>query len=171
MGNPHSRTQNHFISFRTHHKKEKAKSTTHKLCFLFSFFPITCLHNNKRSRNMFSNSILSVLLGYFITSSVGIEAFLIAPTRNIISTNRNTSGANGKTRPISGMEFVTSPFLSNQQSRFHRLFSTQSEEEYDISEGSESKAKISNLEKAWRHVKKPLLRIGSKGASKSHGNR
>eukprot|EP00547_Thalassionema_nitzschioides_P005293 CAMPEP_0194218818 /NCGR_PEP_ID=MMETSP0156-20130528/24577_1 /TAXON_ID=33649 /ORGANISM="Thalassionema nitzschioides, Strain L26-B" /LENGTH=161 /DNA_ID=CAMNT_0038948291 /DNA_START=53 /DNA_END=535 /DNA_ORIENTATION=+ len=27
-----------------------------------------------------------------------------------------------------------------------------------------------NIEKAWRYVKKPLLRLGSKGASKSHGN-
>ena len=28
----------------------------------------------------------------------------------------------------------------------------------------------SGIEKAWRHAKKPLLRIGSKGFSKSHGN-
>ena len=27
-----------------------------------------------------------------------------------------------------------------------------------------------NMEKAWRYVKKPLLSIGAKGASKSHGN-
>lgn len=26
------------------------------------------------------------------------------------------------------------------------------------------------VEKAWRHVKKPLLRIGGKGVSKTHGN-
>lgn len=29
---------------------------------------------------------------------------------------------------------------------------------------------LANIEKAWRHAKKPLLRIGSKGFSKSHGN-
>mmetsp|Transcript_12729 Transcript_12729/g.19553 ORF Transcript_12729/g.19553 Transcript_12729/m.19553 type:complete len:159 (+) Transcript_12729:120-596(+) len=27
-----------------------------------------------------------------------------------------------------------------------------------------------SIEKVWRYVKKPLLRVGSKGASKSHGN-
>jgi RNA-binding protein YhbY len=29
---------------------------------------------------------------------------------------------------------------------------------------------LESIEKAWRHAKKPLLRIGSKGFSKSHGN-
>lgn len=31
-------------------------------------------------------------------------------------------------------------------------------------------APITNIEKAWRYSKKPLLSIGSKGASPSHGN-
>lgn len=29
---------------------------------------------------------------------------------------------------------------------------------------------LPNLEKAWRSAKKPLLRIGAKGATQSHGN-
>jgi RNA-binding protein YhbY len=33
-----------------------------------------------------------------------------------------------------------------------------------------SRPPLPSIEKAWRHAKKALLRIGDKGVSKSHGN-
>ena len=42
--------------------------------------------------------------------------------------------------------------------------------EAESSSSSPPPVAITNIEKAWRHVKKPLLRIGSKGAAPSHGN-
>jgi len=37
-------------------------------------------------------------------------------------------------------------------------------------DGSPERTAVSGVESVWRYVKKPLLRIGNKGASKSHGN-
>jgi hypothetical protein len=48
-----------------------------------------------------------------------------------------------------------------------------SSEEEDIEEEEEDatpKPPLPSIEKAWRHAKKPLLRIGGKGATKTHGN-
>jgi len=53
---------------------------------------------------------------------------------------------------------------------------TEDDEEVDIDflfEEADAKPKYEDLdvtEKAWRYAKKPLLRIGSKGATHSHGN-
>lgn len=47
------------------------------------------------------------------------------------------------------------------------------EEEEDVIKPTEAEVAYENLdamEKVWRHAKKPLLRIGAKGATHSHGN-
>ncbi|GKY93686.1 hypothetical protein MPSEU_000335800 [Mayamaea pseudoterrestris] len=54
------------------------------------------------------------------------------------------------------------------------LSSSATEEEESTDTGDEQVAPppvtLNNMEKAWRHVKKPLLSIGAKGATPSHGN-
>jgi RNA-binding protein YhbY len=44
------------------------------------------------------------------------------------------------------------------------------EEDFDESLFKEPKKNLDQMEKAWRHAQKPLLRIGSKGATLTHGN-
>lgn len=39
-----------------------------------------------------------------------------------------------------------------------------------IAEGAIESTSSANMELAWRYIKKPLLRLGSKGAAPSHGN-
>jgi len=43
-------------------------------------------------------------------------------------------------------------------------------EDYDNDTVQPPPPVLDNMEKTWRHVKKPMLRIGSKGAAPSHGN-
>jgi hypothetical protein len=55
----------------------------------------------------------------------------------------------------------------------HRMSDgTTDEEEKHVDAVSTSfdKSSLDTRERAWRYVKKPLLRIGAKGCSKSHGN-
>ena len=39
-----------------------------------------------------------------------------------------------------------------------------------LDDSDDEPSQMDNLELAWRHAKKPLLRIGSKGATLTHGN-
>ena len=50
------------------------------------------------------------------------------------------------------------------------LFNQESEDESWEADDGESTQALDGLEKAWRYAKKPLLSIGSKGATMAHGN-
>lgn len=55
--------------------------------------------------------------------------------------------------------------LSSPTSLYSSSFDDEEEED-----AGPPKPPLPSIEKAWRHAKKPLLRIGGKGATKSHGN-
>lgn len=77
-----------------------------------------------------------------------------------------------------GNSISTRPFLGNQKTNNPLvLWSTSSEGEEDDNEWEVASSPPTNAadsgdltEKAWRYVKRPLLSIGAKGASPSHGN-
>ena len=48
--------------------------------------------------------------------------------------------------------------------------SWEDDDDTDVLSESEPEANLDDLEKTWRYIKKPLLSIGGKGASASHGN-
>jgi hypothetical protein len=67
----------------------------------------------------------------------------------------------------------TSPAYSNLvlPTKSSALYASEEEQEVEEDEDDFSpKPPLPSIEKAWRHAKKPLLRIGGKGATQTHGN-
>lgn len=76
--------------------------------------------------------------------------------------------------PRSTVSRTSAGSLAQSSSIGNRSFLTQTSDSSDIDLGDTDNilpsGPVANAEKAWRHVKKPLLSIGSKGASPTHGN-